>query len=105
MIMAVKKKRNVELQQYNIISNFTQLVTAPSYDDDILCDQDLFQYWQDGFMASGHDGLMTFGQGGQIAFGQGGQIAFGQDCGLSLVFWKGLTIVFCGQIVEVNMVT
>jgi len=37
-----KKKRNVELQQYNIISNFTQLVTAPSYDDDILYDQDLF---------------------------------------------------------------
>ena len=105
MMMAAKKKRNVELQQYNIISNFTQLVTAPSYDDDILYDQDLFQYWQDGFMAFGHDGLMTFGHGGQIAFGQGGQIAFGQDCGLSLVFWKWLTIVFCGQIVEVNMVT
>jgi len=33
---------DVELQQYNIISDFTQLVTAPSYDDDILCDQDLF---------------------------------------------------------------
>ena len=37
-----KEKKNVELQQYNIISNFTQLVTAPSYDDDILYDQDLF---------------------------------------------------------------
>ena len=41
-MMAAKKKKNVELQQYNIISNFTQLVTAPSYDDDILYDQDLF---------------------------------------------------------------
>ena len=37
-----QKERNVELQQYNIISNFTQLVTAPSYDDDILYYQDLF---------------------------------------------------------------
>ena len=37
-----QKEKNVELQQYNIISNFTQLVTAPSYDDDILYDQDLF---------------------------------------------------------------
>ena len=99
------KGRDVDLEQYNIISDFTQLVTAPSCDDAILYDQDLFQYWQDGFMAFGHDGLMTFGQGGQIAFGQGGQIAFGQDCGLSLVFWKGLTKVFYGQIVEVNMVT
>jgi len=37
-----QKGGNVELEQYNIISNFTQLVTAPKYDDDILCDQDLF---------------------------------------------------------------
>ena len=37
-----QKERNVGLQQYTIISNFTQLVTAPSYDDDILYDQDLF---------------------------------------------------------------
>ena len=65
-----QKEKNGELQQYNIISNFTQLVTEPSYDDDILYDQDLFQYWQDGVMAFGQDGLMTFGQGGQIAFGQ-----------------------------------
>jgi hypothetical protein len=36
------KERDVELQQYNIISDFTHLVTAPSCDDDILCDQDLF---------------------------------------------------------------
>ncbi len=36
------KGRNVELQQYNIISDFTQLVTAPSCDDDLLYDQDLF---------------------------------------------------------------
>ena len=33
---------DVELQQYNIISDFTQLVTTLSCDDDILCDQDLF---------------------------------------------------------------
>ena len=58
-----QKERNVGLQQYTIISNFTQLVTAPSYDDDILYDQDMF-YWQDGLMAFGQDGLMTFGQGG-----------------------------------------
>jgi len=58
-----QKETNVGLQQYNIISNFTQLVTAPSYDDDILYDQDMF-YWQDGLMAFGQDGLMTFGQGG-----------------------------------------
>jgi len=36
------KGGNVELQQYNAITNFTQLVTAPNYGDDILCDQDLF---------------------------------------------------------------
>ena len=37
-----QKETNVGLQQYNIISNFTQLVTAPSYDDDIFYDQDMF---------------------------------------------------------------
>jgi hypothetical protein len=32
----------VEVEQYNMISNFTQFVAAPTYDDDILRDQDLF---------------------------------------------------------------
>jgi hypothetical protein len=36
------KERNMEVEQYNIISNFTRLVVAPTYDDDILCDHDLF---------------------------------------------------------------
>ena len=36
------KGGNVELQQYNIITDFTHLVTAPSCDDGIICDQDLF---------------------------------------------------------------
>ena len=36
------KGRDVDLEQYNIISDFTQLVTAPSCDDAILFDQDLF---------------------------------------------------------------
>nr|BAD19819.1 hypothetical protein [Oryza sativa Japonica Group] len=56
------KGKNVVLQQYNIISDFTQLVTVPSCDDDILCDQDLFQPLQDGYMAFVQDGLISFGQ-------------------------------------------
>ena len=62
------KGRDVDLEQYNIISDFTQLVTAPSCDDAILYDQDLFQsFGQYGDMAFGHDGDMAFVQEGLMA--------------------------------------
>jgi hypothetical protein len=39
------KGASVELQEYNVIDSlgsFTQLITAPTYDDGIIKDHDLF---------------------------------------------------------------